>query len=79
MEKVTGKSWKVDSIDLPAKAADAKARLARGDFSGIPTLLQDVIFDSAAGTNWDARGITSNELLQLPKQDLETTIRALVK
>ena len=79
LEKVSGKQWKVESTDLKASVKDTQARLAKDDFSTATVLLKDAIFDSSAGTNWDTRGIASNSLLELPKEDLETTIRGVLQ
>ena len=78
-EKLSGKQWKVESTDLKANVKDTYARLAKGDFSTAAVLLQDAIFDSTAGTNWDARGISSNALLELPKEDLEATLQKVLQ
>ncbi|KAI9931457.1 hypothetical protein ASPWEDRAFT_37741 [Aspergillus wentii DTO 134E9] len=79
VERITGKEWKVETISFEELTKDAREKLKNNDFSRVGALIQDVIFDSATGNDWDIRGVTSNELLELPdKEDLEATLRRVL-
>lgn len=77
-EKVSGKKWTVEAVDFAPKVKEAEEKAQKGDFSGVALLIQSVIFNENFENNWDVRGLVGNELLELPKEDLEDAIRQLL-
>ncbi|KAJ4368904.1 hypothetical protein N0V83_005986 [Neocucurbitaria cava] len=77
-EKVTGSKWSVTSADAQEHIKQGRAKLDKGDFSGIGALIQGATFatENELG-DYTFEGLW-NEKLGLPKEDLEDTIKSLV-
>lgn len=77
-EKVTGEKWTVTNKSGKELIEEGKAKLAKGDYSSIPQLIQGATFaaDEQLG-DLSPAGLW-NEKLGLESDDVEKTVRALV-
>lgn len=77
-EDVTGAKWTVHEADLDAKVEEAQAKLQKGDFSGVGTLIFGAALDTRTEMDFDAGGRASNAVLELPTLDLKRTIKSVL-
>lgn len=75
-EKVTDTKWTVKDVPSKDLVESGNAKIQQGDYSGILTLLIATTFGSDEVGYIDP-GKTWNEKLGLPKEDLESAIRAV--
>lgn len=75
-EKVTGAKWTVKNVSVKEHIAEGTAKLQKGDYSGIPALIQGAMFskDEPLG-DFSSLGLW-NDKLGVPKEDFEETVRA---
>lgn len=75
-EKATGGKWTVNNGSAKELIEQGRAKLAKGDFSGIGALIQGATFDADTQLgDFSSEGLW-NEKLGLPKQNLEDTVRS---
>jgi hypothetical protein len=79
LEKITGKTWTVNQADTKEGEQKGREKLAKGDFSGIRELLARLMYGGDTGGDFTSspEGV-ANELLNLPNEDLDETIEAII-
>lgn len=75
-EKITGSKWTVKHASVKENVEQGRAKLQKGDFSGILELLQATTFSQDQLGRFD-QAQAWNEKLALPKDDLEKSLRAV--
>jgi hypothetical protein len=78
LEKATGEKWKVTKSTTEALKAEGEPLFAKGDFSGLLMLLKVITFGDGYGSDFGDDAVLGNEKLGLPKQDLVSSVAALV-
>jgi hypothetical protein len=58
--------------------AEGELLFAKGDFSGLLMLLKVITFGESYGSDFGKDAVLGNRKLGLPKQDLVSTVAALV-
>jgi hypothetical protein len=76
-EKVTGAKWTVNKTTAKEEIKVGRAKVQKGDYTGIKELIQSVNFgkEDQLG-DFSSQGLW-NEKLGVPKEDLEETVRAV--
>jgi len=76
LEKATEKTWEVTKASTAAAGLEGGAKLAKGDFTGIRPVLHRLMYGGDAGGNFEEtpEGL-ANELLKLPKENLDDIIK----
>jgi len=77
LEKETGKKFTVTKASTAEARAEGGAKMAKGDFSGIRTLLHGVMYGNDVGGNFEEHGL-ANKTLGLPEETVEETIKETV-
>lgn len=75
-EKATGKKWQTENVDSKEAGEKALAAFKGGDFSVVGTLIKTAFLASDQLGDWEKR--TSNNLLGLPKEDLEADVKGVI-
>jgi hypothetical protein len=76
-EKVTGEKWTVNHKAANELVEDGNAKIKTGDYSGVLVLIQAITFGAKDELgNFESEGLW-NERLELPKDDLEKSVRAV--
>ncbi|EDP89873.1 hypothetical protein HBI56_202180 [Parastagonospora nodorum] len=75
-EKITGSKWTVKHVAVKDHVEQGRAKLQKGDFSGIVELLQATSFSKDQLGRFD-QAPAWNEKLGLPKDDLEKSLRGV--
>lgn len=78
LEKITGSKFDVDYVDAEEQKAIGMEKLSKGDFSAAMLLIRYVNSIDGNGGNYALYKPSDNELLSLPKEDLEETLRQVV-
>ncbi|KAH8730426.1 hypothetical protein GQ44DRAFT_768200 [Phaeosphaeriaceae sp. PMI808] len=74
-EKITGEKWTVNNVPAQQHIEEGRAKLQKGDFSGMVNLIQGAIFGAEEELgNLEPAGLW-NERLGIPEDDLEKTVR----
>ena len=81
LEKTTGKKWEVNKVKTADQIKKGRELAAKGEFAGIALLIVATIFteDVDPGANFSKSKKIDNDLLGLPKEDLQTTVEEIVK
>ncbi|KAL5116196.1 hypothetical protein ACEQ8H_005861 [Pleosporales sp. CAS-2024a] len=74
-ERLTGSTWAVTQVSSSEQLASGRAKLEKGDFSGIEDLLKVATFSGEEIGRFDAAKLW-NDRLGLPKDDFEKALRA---
>lgn len=77
LEKATGKDWTVTKASTAEARKEGGDKLAKGDFSGIRTLLHGVMYGNDTGGDFEKKGL-ANKILGLPEETVDETIRDTV-
>lgn len=80
--RVTGTSaddWKISQEDSPARYKAAAEAMRKGDFSAYVTMMYTRIFFQDGVGNYEASKGLDNEVLGLPKEDLDEYTKAAVE
>jgi hypothetical protein len=77
-EKITGAKWTVKHVVSKEHLANGRAKVEKGDYTGILDLLQVATFGEEQIGLFDPAKLW-NEKLGLPKDDLEKSIRAALE
>ncbi|RFU25305.1 hypothetical protein B7463_g11042, partial [Scytalidium lignicola] len=78
-EKITGAKWKREDVKSEEKIKIGLDGLAKGNFSVVGLLLRAATFTKEGTGNLEAKYGLSNELLGLPKENLEEVLAASFK
>lgn len=78
-EKVTGEKWAVTHVDAEELKKDGVEKMGKGDFSGAMSLLKYISCVDGHGANYMNYADGADELLELPKQNLDEVLAAFVK
>jgi len=73
-EKITGEKWTVNNVPAQQHIEEGRAKLQKGDFSGMVNLIQGATFGAEELGNLAPAGLW-NERLGIPEDDLEKTVR----
>jgi nucleoside-diphosphate-sugar epimerase len=81
LEKATGTKWQVNHVDSDERTKTGNELIKQGDFTGFPLLILAVILNGKVDVGSDFTKVAKldNDLLGLPKEDLQATIDAIVK
>lgn len=79
LEKVTGKEWSKNHVDLDPAFADAGAKASKGDMSGIALVLMGLLLNKNTGMNWDNRDVLADAVLDLPKENLDDIVKKILE
>ena len=77
LEKVSGDKFQVTHVDGEEQKKIGNEKLAKGDFSGLMELIRYINLVEGYGGNYVHREL-ANDLLSLPKEDLEETLAKYV-
>ncbi|KAF5017369.1 hypothetical protein F66182_10705 [Fusarium sp. NRRL 66182] len=78
LEKITNSKFDVDYVDAEAQKAIGMEKVSKGDFSGAMLLIRYINSVDGNGGNYALYHPTDNELLSLPKEDLEDVLARIV-
>ncbi|KAI9827897.1 MAG: hypothetical protein M1826_006203 [Phylliscum demangeonii] len=79
LEKASGKTWSRTDVDALKEAADGREKIAKGDWSGLLHTILAVLMNRQVdcGGELSKDGKLDNELLGLPKEDLQPITEAV--
>ncbi|OAX83794.1 hypothetical protein ACJ72_01850 [Emergomyces africanus] len=78
LETATGSPWTRNLVDLDDLVEQGKAKIKKGDFSGVPYMIVRCALDAETEGNFDERGIVANELLGVETWGLQKVVDAVV-
>jgi hypothetical protein len=78
LEKATGSVWEATHVDGEQQKKTGLEKLSKGDFGGAPLLLSYINAVEGHGGNYATYKQTSNELLGLPKENLDEVVAEIV-
>jgi len=78
-EKATKKKWEATHVDAEEQKKIGMEKVARGDFSGAQLLIRYFNCIEGHGGNFATYEKTSNGLLSLPKEDLDSVVAKIVQ
>ncbi|KAI9843129.1 MAG: hypothetical protein M1837_006582 [Sclerophora amabilis] len=79
VEAATGEKWTVERVATDAKIQEGNDLLKQGNYLGNFTLVLAATYDKRPfGSNFAKEETLSNELLGLPRLDLDQTVKAIV-
>lgn len=79
LEKATGEKWTVNEANTDEAAREGKEKMAKGDFSGVRSVLAKLMFGGDTGGNFENEPTLANKLLDLPHESLDETTQAVVE
>lgn len=79
LENATGKKWEVEKITTADAMVQGFEALGKGDMSGLVGVLMASTCGPANGNNFTKNAVLSNDLLGLPKEDLNIVTRAILE
>lgn len=79
LEKASGRKWEVKKTTTDEQVKEGQEKLARGDYSGIPPLILAATYGEGRGSDFEEDEGLSNELLSLPREDLDEVVSEVVK
>jgi hypothetical protein len=79
LEKATGEKWEVKHVDAEEEKKIGLEKMSKGDFGGAMSLIQYINCVDGHGTNYLQYEESADELLSLPKQNLDDVVAELVK
>jgi hypothetical protein len=79
LEKATDTKWDATHVDAEEQKRDGLAKIAGSDFSGAMSLIRYINTVEGHGGNYATYSESANELLELPKLDLDEVIAGVVK
>ena len=77
LEKATGAKWDAEHVDAEEQKAAGLAKMAAGDHSGAMSLIRYINTVEGHGGNFATLKENANELLGLPKLELDEVIEGL--
>jgi len=79
LEKATGKKWEVTHVDAEEQKKIGSEKMSKGDFSGAMLLIRYINCVDGHGGNYMTYKEGANELLSLPKQNLDDVLAEILK
>jgi hypothetical protein len=79
LQDVTGAKWDVTYHDAEEEKRLALEKLAKGNYSGIPTLMRYITCVKGYGGNYMDSEESANKLLSLPAESLDEVLAGLTK
>jgi len=79
LEKASGRKWEVKKTTTDEQVKEGQEKLARGDYSGILPLILAATYGGGRGSDFEEDEGLSNELLSLPREDLDEVVSEVVK
>ncbi|KAM3069422.1 hypothetical protein ACMFMF_008639 [Clarireedia jacksonii] len=79
LEKATGVKWNVNYLDAEEQKQIGLKRLSEGDFEGAMILIRYINSIHGNGGNYAEYEETANDLLSVPKQNLDEVIASIAK
>ncbi|PYH91860.1 isoflavone reductase family protein-like protein [Aspergillus ellipticus CBS 707.79] len=79
LEQLTGSKWDVARVVAEELKAMGLAKISKGDLSGAILLTRYIVTTEGHGGDFALHEETANELLSLPKEDLDEALSAIVK
>ena len=78
LEKATGEKWKVTNKTVDSAKTEGQELFAKGEISGLLLLILVITLGEGYGSDFRKHGTLANKKLDLPNQDLVSTVAALV-
>ncbi|EXJ87196.1 hypothetical protein A1O3_04155 [Capronia epimyces CBS 606.96] len=78
LEAATETKWTVNHASTADAEREGKEKLAKGDFTGVRTLLARLMYGGDTGANFEKEPTFANQLLELPQESLDATVKAIV-
>lgn len=76
LEQEAGTKYQVENISIQALLDDGKAKLAKGDYSGVPQLIKAHLYGGGEGNDFEG---TVDKELGLGREDLGEVVRHVVR
>ena len=78
LEKATGSSWELAQVNGEEQKQLGLEKMSKGDFSGAPLLLSYINAVEGHGADYSTYKPLSNDLLDLPKENLDDVVAEIV-
>jgi hypothetical protein len=78
-EKVTGKKWEAVHVNAEEEKKVGLEKISKGEFSGAMLLVRYINCVDGHGGNYAQYENTANQLLSLPKENLDEVVAQIVK
>ncbi|CAM1505889.1 Fc.00g115260.m01.CDS01 [Cosmosporella sp. VM-42] len=78
-EEASGTKWEVTQVDAEEMKKQGLEKMSRGDFSGAMSLIRYINCVHGHGGNYSEYQPTANQLLSLPKQELDKVVAEIFK
>ncbi|PGH27414.1 hypothetical protein AJ80_00892 [Polytolypa hystricis UAMH7299] len=78
LEKATGSTFTRNDVDFASAAEEGLAKLSRGDVSGLTYIVISYLINPQSATDFDAAGVVSNHLFDLPEVELQSIVDEVV-
>ena len=78
LEKIQGVTYTIERVDAEKQREEGMQKMANGDFSGVMQLIRYINCIAGHGGDYAKFRESSNGLLKLPEEHLETTLRRVV-
>jgi hypothetical protein len=79
LEKATGKKWEVMHVEAEEERKIGQEKIAKGDFTGAAHLIRYMNCVGECGGDYTTYTKSANDLLELPKENLDDVIANIVK
>ncbi|KAM3080830.1 hypothetical protein ACMFMG_004784 [Clarireedia jacksonii] len=79
LEKLTATKWEVTYLDAEEQKKQGLEKMSQGDFSGAMSLIRYINSVHGHGGNYSEYEKTQNELLSLPKENLDNVLAGILK
>lgn len=79
LEKLTATKWEVTYSDSEKQKKEGLEKMSNGDFSGAMSLIQYINSVHGHGGNFAEYEKTQNELLSLPKENIDDVLAGILK
>jgi len=74
-----GEAWTIEHLDSKVAAAEAREKIAKGNFYAWYELIKYTTFAEGLGDLGDFRKVVGNDLLGLEREDLEADVKKIVE
>jgi hypothetical protein len=79
LEKITATRWEVTYLDAEEQKKQGLEKMSQGDFSGAMILIRYINSVHGHGGNYSEYEETQNELLSLPKENLDDVLAGILQ
>ena len=79
LERVSGEKWSRKFVSSKEKVSAGRQRLATGDETGLYELVRFTLLAGGFGGDYEREEVLANELLGLPKLDLDGLVRGVLE